>query len=94
MVVHSSKRLRSSVVSGPKRDAKMVRKRNPRVEYRTTAKVAMADRPEEYRKEPVSGYPAADAGKQNIEHSSLSQGSVTSTGDIVSPNGIRLWGMW
>ncbi len=93
-MVHSFKRLRNSVVYGPKREAKMVRKRNTTVEYRATAKVAMADRPEEYRKEPVSGYPAADAGKQNAEHFSLSQDSVTSTGDIVSSNGIRLWGMW
>ncbi len=72
----------------------MVRKRTPTVEYRATAKVAMADKPEESRKEQVSGYPATGEGKQNKEHFSLSQDSVTSTGEIISPNGIRLWGMW
>ncbi len=72
----------------------MVRKRNLTVEYRATAKVAMADRPAESRKEPVSGYPATGEDKQNNEHFSLSQDSVTSTGDIISPNGIRLWGVW
>ncbi len=72
----------------------MVRKGTLTVEYRATAKVAMADQPEESRKEPVSGYPATGEGKQNNEHSSLSQDAVTSTGDIISPNGIRLWGMW
>ena len=69
-------------------------RRSLTVQYKPTAKVAMADRPEESRKEPVSGYPATGAGKQSNEHSSLSQDSVTSTGDIISPNGIRLWGMW
>ncbi len=61
---------------------------------RLTAADLMADKPKESRKEQVSGYPAADEGKQTNEHSSLSQGSVTSTGEVISPNGIRLWGMW
>ncbi len=72
----------------------MVRERNPMVEHGATVKVALADRPEESRKEPGSGYPATGEGKQKNEHSSLSQDSVTSTGEIISPNGIRLWGMW
>ncbi len=72
----------------------MVRKRNPAVEYRMTEEVSMVDRPEESRKGQVSGYPATGEGKQNNEHSSLSQDSVTSTGEIIFPNGIRLWGMW
>ena len=55
----------------------MVRKRNPTVEHGATAEVAMADRPEESRKEPGSGYPATGEGRQNNEHSSLSQDSVT-----------------
>ncbi len=76
------------------RETKMTRKRTPTVEYRATAKVAPADRPEESRKEPASGYPATGEGKQKNELSSLSQDSVTSTGEIISPNGIRLWGMW
>lgn len=72
----------------------MVRKRNPTVEHRPTAEVAMADKPEESRKEQVSGYLATGEGKQKNEHSLLSQDSVTSTGEVISPNGIRLWGMW
>ncbi len=72
----------------------MARKRNPAVEYVPPAVVTTADRPRESRKEQVSGYPAAGEGKQNNEHSSLSQDSVTSTGEVISPNGIRLWGMW
>ena len=72
----------------------MVRRRNLTVEHRPTAKVAMTDGPEEPKKEQVSGYPATAEGKQNKEHFSLSQDSVTSTGEIISPNGIRLWGMW
>jgi len=72
----------------------MVRKRNLLVEHEPTAKVAIADRPEEPKKEQVLGYLVTGEGKQNNEHSSLSQDSVTSTGEIISPNGIRLWGMW
>ncbi len=72
----------------------MVRKRKSMMEHRPTVEAALADRPEESRKEQVSGYPAAGEGKRNSEHSSLSQDSVTSTGEIISPNGIRLWGMW
>ena len=72
----------------------MVRKRNPTVEHGPTAEVASADRPEESRKEPGSGYPATGEGNQKNEHSSLSQDSVTSTGEVISLNGIRLWGMW
>jgi len=72
----------------------VVRKRNPTVEYRTAAKVAMADRLEESRKELASGYPATGEGKQNNNRSSLSADSVTSTGETISPNGVRLWGMW
>ena len=72
----------------------MVRKRNPAVEHGPTAEVAMADKPEESRKGQVSGYPATGKGKQKNEHSSLFQDSVTSTGEVISLNGIRLWGMW
>ncbi len=72
----------------------MARKRNPAVEHGRTELITMADRPKESRKEQVSGYPVAGEGKQNNEHSSLSQDSVTSTGEVISPNGIRLWGMW
>ncbi len=71
----------------------MVRRRNPAVEYRATAKVAMGDRPEKSGEELVLGYPATGEGKPNNERPSLSQDSVTSTGDVISPNGIRLWGM-
>jgi hypothetical protein len=69
-------------------------KRNLTVEYRPTVEVALADKPEASRREQVSGYPVIGEGKQNKEHFSLSQDSVTSTGEIISPNGIRLWGMW
>ena len=72
----------------------MARKRNPAAEYRVIKLITMADRPKESRKEQASGYPAIGEGKQNNEHSSLSQDSVTSTGEVISPNGIRLWGMW
>ncbi len=72
----------------------ITRKRNPAVEHRMTELITMADRSEEPRKEQVSGYPAAGEGKQNNEYSSLSQDSVTSTGEVLTPNGIRLWGMW
>ncbi len=72
----------------------MARKRNPAVEHRKTELITMANRPKESRKEQVSGYPTADEGKQNNEHSSLSRDSVTSTGEVISPNGIRLWSMW
>ena len=72
----------------------MRRKRTPTVEYRATVKVASTDGPEESREEPASGYPATGEGKQNNELSSLSQDLVTSTGELISPNGIRLWGMW
>ena len=72
----------------------MTRKRTPTVEYRATTKVSMAARPKESRKEPASSYPAIGEGKQNNEHSSLPHDSVTSTGEVTSPNGIRLWGMW
>ncbi len=77
-----------------KGEVKMARRKDPTVKYRPIAEVAMAGRPEESRKEQVSGYPATGKGKKNNEHSSLSQDSVTSTGEIISPNGIRLWGMW
>ncbi len=93
-MVHSSKRQRNSVVCGPKREAQMARRRDSRVEYRPTAEAVMADRPKESRKEQASGYPAVGEGKQDNGHSSLSQDSVTSTGEVISPNGIRLWGMW
>ncbi len=72
----------------------MVRKRNPTVEYRAAAKIAIADRLEESRKELASGYLATSEGKQNNNRSSLSADSVTSTGETISPNGVRLWGMW
>ena len=80
-------------MSTAERGDKMVR-RDLAVEYKATAKVVMANKLKESRKEPVSGYLATGAGKQNNERSSLSQDSITSTGDIISPNGIRLWGMW
>ena len=72
----------------------MTRKRTPMYGIQSDNKVSMAARPEESRKEPASGYPAIGEGKQNNDHSSLSQDSVTSTGEVTSPNGIRLWGMW
>ena len=72
----------------------MPRRRNPVAEYRVIELTTMADRPKEPRKEQGSGYLAVGEGKQNNEHSSLSQDSVTSTGEVISPNGIRLWGMW
>lgn len=81
-------------MSGSKSEMKMSRKRTPTVEHRTTATVTMADKPKQSRKETASGYPATDEGKQSNKLSSLSQDSVTSTGDNISMNGIRLWGMW
>jgi len=75
-------------------EAKMARKSNPAVEQGMTELITMADRPKESSKEQVSGYPAAGEGKQNNEHSFLFQDSVTSTGEVLSPNGIRLWGLW
>ncbi len=72
----------------------MTRRRDLTVEHGSTAKVAMADKAEESRKEQALGYPATGEGKQKNGHSSLSQDSVTSTGEVISPNGIRLWGMW
>ncbi len=69
-------------------------KRDPTVEYVQPAVVTTADRPRESRKEQVSGYPTAGEGKRNNGHSSLSQDLVTSTGEVISPNGVRLWGMW
>ncbi len=49
-------------------------------EYMPKAVVKTADRPSER--------------KQNSEHSSLAQDMETSTGEAISKNGIRLWGMW
>ncbi len=77
-----------------KGEVKMSRKSNPAVEHRKTELITMADRPKESRKEQVSGYPVAGEGKRNNKHSSLSQDMETSTGEVISPNGIRLWGMW
>jgi len=72
----------------------VIRSRDLTMEDKASVKAEMTDKPEESRKEPGSGYLAAGAGKLNNERSSLSQDSVTSTGDVISPNGIRLWGMW
>ncbi len=72
----------------------MARKRNPTVKHKMTELITMGDKLKESRKEQISGSPAVGEGKQNNEHPSLSQDSVTSTGEIISPNGIRLWGMW
>ncbi len=72
----------------------MSRRRGPTAEYVQPALVTTADRPGESRKEQVSGYPAAGEGKQSNEHSPLTQDMETSTGEIISQNGIRLWGMW
>ena len=69
-------------------------RRDPTVEYVPPAVVTTADRPRESRKEQVLGYSTAGEGRKNNEHSSLSQDSVTSTGEVISPNGIRLWGLW
>ncbi len=72
----------------------MTKRKNLTVEYVPPVAVTMADRPEESRKEQVSRFPAVGEGKQTNEYSPLSQDSVTSTGEVISPNGIRLWGMW
>ncbi len=74
-------------------EVKMLRKGST-TGNRLTAADIMADKPKEYRREQVSGYYAADEDKQNNNRSSLSADSVTSTGETISPNGIRLWGMW
>ena len=64
------------------------------VKYALPAVVTAADRPRESRKEQVSGYPVVGEDKQNNGHSPLSQDMETSIGEIISPNGIRLWGLW
>jgi len=64
------------------------------IENRLTAADIISYEPKEYRREQVSDGYAADEDKQNNNRSSLSADKVTSTGETISPNGIRLWGMW
>jgi len=91
--IHLKDRERVSYVDH-KGEVKMSRRRDPTVEYVPPAVVTTSDRPRESRKEQVSGYPAAGEGKQNNGHFPFSQDMETSTGEVISPSGIRLWGMW
>ena len=71
----------------------MVTKRKPVVEYRVTELVAKADRLRGSKKERVSDISEVDEGKQTNGCSFLFQDLITASGNIISPNGRRLWGM-
>ena len=68
-------------------------RRNPTEEHNPRAVVKKTYRSQEHVKGQILNYSNADESKQNNEHSPLSQNSITSTGEVISPNGIRLWGM-
>ena len=77
----------------PKREAIMSR-RDPIEEHKPRVVVKKTYRSKEHVKEQILDYSNVGEDKQNNNRSSLSADRVTSTGETISPNGIRLWGMW
>jgi len=69
-------------------------RRDPTEEHNPRAIVKKTYRSQEHVKGQILNYSNAGEDKQKNNHFSLSADSVTSTGEIISPNGIRLWGMW
>ncbi len=63
-------------------------------EHQPRAVVKKTYRSKEHVKEQVLDCSNVGEDKQKNDRSSLSPDSVTSTGELISPNGIRLWGMW
>ena len=72
----------------------MVLRRAPTKEYKPRAAVKKTYRSQKLVKEQLLNYSNTGEDKQQNNRSSLSADSVTSTGEIISPNGIRLWGIW
>ena len=77
-----------------KRTTLTLPRRGITAEYISKAMVKTATRPKESGKEKIAGSPITSKRNQDNGHSYLSQDMETSTGETISRNGIRLWGMW
>ena len=69
-------------------------RRDPTEEHKPRAVAKKPYRSQEHVKEQLLNHSNAGEDKQKNNLSFLSADSVTSTGETISPNGIRLWGMW
>ncbi len=69
-------------------------RRDPTEEHKPRAVAKKTYRSQEHVKEQILDYSNAGEDNHNNNRSSLSADAVTSTGETISPSGIRLWGMW